>query len=115
MKFRIWKFRIWDATKKSFVYYEGIFNEFGDREKELWGSTAQQYTGLNDKDGKEIYEGDIIYWEEPSLHKTFSTEEVKFDRGCYWASIPLYVVAHICSIVGNVFEKEKLSSNNKQT
>lgn len=74
-----------------------------------WESVVQ-YTGLRDKNGKEIYEGDIIrYHVEP----TTKIKVVIFREGMFATDISsLKAVRLISEVIGNIYENPELLETN---
>lgn len=86
--------------------YNGISHE----EYEVDEDTIGQFTGLTDKNGREIYEGDIVQWDECVADYTFVTQssEVFYDNRS--ASFMPFGEWHSSDfeIIGNVFDNPEL-------
>jgi len=103
------KFRIYDKEHLVMIYFNGIFNKLPT--SILIDQMVMQFTGLKDKNGIEIYEGDIISVTEYFSPKLFT---IKFEDGAF---IPLNDIYHGCcngfseetlEVKGNIYENPEL-------
>lgn len=124
------KFRVWDDSIGAKAYYSGdsifisghgssLVDEFGECLDENNTTKIEQYTGIKDMNGVEVYEGDIIEFHVVILspddkvgYVTYYPEygySIMISRGSllrqeYWASGD----KHTIEVIGNIHEDEEL-------
>ncbi|MDN5025097.1 YopX family protein [Streptococcus sp. SO4] len=122
-KFRAWKKagkelgRVGQITFEldgsvSHVLFKGEFLDFNVSINEI---ILMQSTGLHDKNGKEIFEGDIVDYKGRkalvSWHGSYASFIYRFvdelqKRNAEWN--PLYLAYMRCEIIGNIYENPEL-------
>ncbi len=110
------KFRAWSTEYNRFLdcecsqfrnYIHGYANPV-ERNQGWKTITVQQYTGMNDKNGREIYEGDILYINS-SQYPEITPYTVKIewsDIKCGWNITPIGYFE--VEVIGNIFENPEL-------
>jgi uncharacterized phage protein (TIGR01671 family) len=109
------KFRVWDKRKNKGIHtqnmlYHAQSHRFWQDFVDYSGYELMQYTGLTDKNGKEIYEGDIIHLKFGELNANLVVKWDKYMGLKYhnggWTSL-VHVETH-GEVIGNIFEHPEL-------
>lgn len=121
------KYRAWNEYDKKYEYEVGVVpSGLGVRfegkrviipvDSEVWG--LEQYTGLKDKNGKEIYEGDILWWEhyygmtgenvESTAKVYWEEKDASFVVGDWFEPLGHLVDEDEIEVIGNIHENPEL-------
>ena len=137
------KFRAWSKVTDKMIY-EGNSPCYQNWEVLQCGADTtgnyivMQYTGLKDKNGKEIYEGDVVHlggdgclstdgpgnWWAAAGPAGYSSplQEVKWDGEIagffpfanYDSDCGVFMYADRCEVLGNIYENPELLNNGKE-
>ena len=129
------KFRVWDAERKGFLHKIDIDNDiiYVDCKWYIHGGNAlddnyvmQQYTGVKDMSGTEIYEGDIVRYISNDGNMEDCNGVVEFLNGSFivnWGGLTYECFIDITAksniieklndkpaivVIGNIFENSEL-------
>lgn len=117
------RYRAWDSWRKRmsvvdriYIDTEGIrlYDDFGEYWRDFRDVKLMQSTGLKDKNGKEVFVGDIIKCTRRCLHEVYIEKEY---GGTYIGGMPAvylkglregYAWTEHEEIIGNIYENPEL-------
>jgi len=115
------KFRVWHKARKQMTTWEEMLSVWGDHEvvEVIKGSDeweTMQFTGLKDKNEKEIYEGDIVEFIGHKNRVVSWTPDDHHYAGWYAMGgirpLPIYSgkEPNTIEVIGNIYENPELIS-----
>lgn len=111
------KFRAWDGANRQMVdspnlavRFDGPIVHLAAPETSPWDHLElMQFTGLTDKNGVEIYEGDLL--KPVPVFNGDKPLVVEFLDNGFWCDVPsgkCVPVEHLREVIGNIYENPEL-------
>ncbi len=121
------KFRAWDKESKKMKEVSDISWDnhggvdlrascYSHDDSNIYAETLMQFTGLKDKNGKEMYEGDIVKCKYGWLGF------IVFRKGAYWCEeivtqkinshAPIFNEWEELEVIGNIYENPELKEDS---
>lgn len=128
------KFRAWDVLNKKMLSWGEVFDlpawEIFPGTPEQRAFEVMQYTGLKDRNGKEIYEGDILEFRANPFNTKRDLFQVVFKDGGFRDEWNNYIgqylppdirnkqggrvrLNEVCEVIGNIYKNPELLKEDK--
>lgn len=107
-------------TSNSILQHKGVIKLWDEEDGwvEVEPNSVCQYTGLTDKNGKNIFEGDIVLYNGEKHIVVFETRGgtgyfgIKIDHIETWGFC-LSVPAKLMEVIGNIYDNPELAERSK--
>lgn len=113
------KFRVWDKVNNKWFSQDIL--DILPLKVFLSSENIQQFTGLLDKNNKEIYEGDLLAWSSWVKESSFAKKTIRKHhivewsnkKGCWFIENDTWNLGIFSDIeiIGNIFENSEFISN----